>query len=281
MHVALNPLDGRMANTPPCRTDRVSMFGIQIDAIDLPSTVDRLLEIIRQSPACCQYVVTPNVDHVVRLQHDGALRAAYRRAALVVADGWPVVWASRRLGRALPGLVPGSDLVPALFAAASRTFRESGGPPLRVFLLGAAPGVARQAAGRIESRWPGVQVVGQVSPPLGFEHHTDENDRILRQIADVRPDVLVVGLGAPKQELWVDRHQADIRSSVALCVGATIDFLAGHRRRAPRWLRRCRLEWLHRLLSEPRRLAARYARGAVVFPCLVWREWRRRATSHG
>jgi N-acetylglucosaminyldiphosphoundecaprenol N-acetyl-beta-D-mannosaminyltransferase len=86
---------------------------------------------------------------------------------------------------------------------------------------------------------------------------------------------LVIGLGAPKQELWVHRHQHELQAKVALCVGATIDFLAGHRRRSPLWMQRAGLEWLHRVMSEPRRLAARYARDAWIFPQLVWREWRR------
>ena len=109
-----------------------------------------------------------------------------------------------------------------------------------------------------------------------FEKDYEENQRILQLIEQAEPDLLVVGLGAPKQELWVHAHRDRLHAKVALCVGATIDFLAGEKARAPRWMRRMRLEWLHRLLSEPRRLAKRYARDAWVFPQLVWGEWRRR-----
>jgi N-acetylglucosaminyldiphosphoundecaprenol N-acetyl-beta-D-mannosaminyltransferase len=109
---------------------------------------------------------------------------------------------------------------------------------------------------------------------LGFERDDAENAKILNLIEAAAPDVLVVGLGAPKQELWVHSHRQQIAAPVALCVGATIDFLAGEKRRAPRWMQRTGLEWLHRCASEPRRLAKRYARDAVIFPKLVWRQWR-------
>jgi N-acetylglucosaminyldiphosphoundecaprenol N-acetyl-beta-D-mannosaminyltransferase len=171
------------------------------------------------------------------------------------------------LGRALPERVAGSDLAPALFEAAA----DHGG--LRVYLLGAAPGVAVRAAARIAERWPAVTVVGTHSPPLGFEYDPAENDRILKRIADSRADLVLVGFGAPKQELWVDAHREQIAARVVLCAGATIDFLAGEKRRAPRWMRIVGLEWLHRVASEPRRLLGRYLRDAVVFPRLVAREW--------
>jgi N-acetylglucosaminyldiphosphoundecaprenol N-acetyl-beta-D-mannosaminyltransferase len=167
----------------------------------------------------------------------------------------------------VPERVAGSDLVPALFAAA----RDD--EPLKVYLLGAGPGVAERAAGKIERQWPGVKVVGTYSPPLGFERDDGENAAIMARIAGAKPDVLVVGLGAPKQELWVHKHREKIAAKVALCVGATIDFLAGEKSRAPRWMQRVGLEWFYRVASEPKRLAARYARDAWIFPRLLAREW--------
>src|SRR5262249_3655807 len=151
--------------------------------------------------------------------HHAALRDAYGHAALVLADGMPVVAASRMLGRPLPERVAGSDLVPALFDAAEQ---HNG---LRGDLLGAAPGVARPAAGKITQRWPHVRVGGTYSPPIGFERSAAENAKILAKLSAAKPDVLLVGLGAPKQELWVDAHRGQIAASVTLCIGATIDFL--------------------------------------------------------
>jgi N-acetylglucosaminyldiphosphoundecaprenol N-acetyl-beta-D-mannosaminyltransferase len=165
----------------------------------------------------------------------------------------------------LPERVAGSDLVPQLFASGAR---------IRVFLLGAAPGVAVAAAERIRREWPAVEVVGTYSPPLGFESNPAENARIVSLVAAAQPDLLVVGFGAPKQELWVHEHCGELQAKVAICAGATIDFLAGHRSRSPVWMRRAGLEWLHRVAGEPRRLAGRYLRDAWEFPQLLWREWR-------
>jgi N-acetylglucosaminyldiphosphoundecaprenol N-acetyl-beta-D-mannosaminyltransferase len=200
------------------------------------------------------------------LQQNAGLREAYQQASLILADGWPVVAASRLLRKRLPERVAGSDVVPNLFAS------MDGVSPLRVYLLGAAPGVGVRAAANIQQRFPGVKVVGVDSPPIGFERHADENETSLARIADAQPDLLVVGLGAPKQELWVHAHRHAIRAKVAICAGATIDFLAGEKRRAPKWLRCLGLEWLHRLCSEPKRLGRRYLKDGVVFPLIVWRE---------
>jgi len=248
---------------------RVELFGVSIDAITMCETLTIVQSWATADFDRCRCVVTPNVDHTVLLQDHQGLQAAYHDADLVVADGWPVVSASRFLRKPLPEVVPGSDLVPLLMKAATVDRR------LRVFLLGAAPGVGARAAENIRQRWTNVQVSGVYSPPLGFEEDETENDHILSLIGQAAPDVLVVGLGAPKQELWVHAHRDRLHAKVSLCVGATIDFLAGEKARAPRWMRRMRIEWLHRMLADPKRLVRRYARDAVVFPRLVWREWRR------
>ena len=247
---------------------KTRLFGMQIDSLRLTEAVQQVLHWAESGKRVCRYVVTPNVDHAVMFQENAALRDAYRDASLVLADGAPVIWAARLLRRTLPQRVPGSDLTPAVFASA----RQS--RPLKVFLLGAAPGVAQRAAERIEARWPAVKVVGTYSPPLGFERSDAENAAIVARINAVSPDLLVLGLGAPKQELWIQRFAPQLNVSVALCVGATIDFLAGKKARAPKLLQRMGLEWLHRVATEPRRLFKRYARDAWIFPQLVWREWR-------
>jgi N-acetylglucosaminyldiphosphoundecaprenol N-acetyl-beta-D-mannosaminyltransferase len=249
---------------------RVSLFGIHIDAVRMAEAVGRVMGWIHtDEPQVHRYVVTPNADHAVMLHGDSEFRGAYAHASLVLADGMPVVLASRILRRPLPERVTGADLVPALFHAATQR------RPLNVYLLGAGPGVAERAAANIHARWSHVAVVGTYSPPLGFENDESETAAILHRIEVSRPDVLVVGLGAPKQELWVAKHREQIAAKVSLCVGATIDFLAGEVRRAPRWMRRAGLEWLFRLLCEPRRLSKRYLKDACVFPRLAWREWRR------
>jgi N-acetylglucosaminyldiphosphoundecaprenol N-acetyl-beta-D-mannosaminyltransferase len=238
------------------------VLGIDIDVVNMQVAVERILTWVREA-APCRYVVTPNLDHAVLYRSSAALRSAYSGAALVVADGAPLVWASRLSVKPLPERVTGSDLTPALFAAAQRT------DGLRVFLLGAGPGIAERAASRIEADYPSVRVVGTYSPPPGFEHDTEECGRILERIDAAKAQVLVVGLGAPKQELWVHAHADRLPVSVALCAGATIDFLAGERSRAPRWMQRMGLEWVYRAASDPRRLIPRYSRDAFSLPFLL------------
>lgn len=247
----------------------VELFGIEMDACRMDEAVAEVLEWVNSSDDLCRYVVTPNVNHAVLYQRHAGLCRAYEKADLVLADGAPLVLASRLLGKALPERVAGSDLVPALFEAASPKEK------LRVFLLGGAPGVPRKAAENAEARWPGVHVVGTYSPPFGFEHDESENREILRRISETSPDVLVVGFGAPKQELWVHEHHRQIDARAVLCVGATIDFLAGNKPRAPKWMRKAGLEWLHRIITEPRRLMGRYLHDGLHFPRLVWNDWRK------
>jgi N-acetylglucosaminyldiphosphoundecaprenol N-acetyl-beta-D-mannosaminyltransferase len=247
-------------------SQQIRLAGISIDALTMDQAVEQLLAWSQAPAASCRYVVTPNVDHAVLFHRNAQLRAAYADAGLVLADGMPLVWISRLLGRRLPERVPGSDLVPALFSAASAE------RPLRVYLLGAAPGVGARAATNIARRWPGVKVVGTYSPPLGFQDEPAQNAAILQRIATAQPNVLIVGLGAPKQELWVHEHREQLGGVVALCVGATIDFLAGQVARAPKWMQNSGLEWMHRLWMQPRRLVGRYARDAWLFPRLVLRD---------
>ena len=255
--------------TTKAAVERVGLFGVEIDCVRLDEAVQRIL-VMARTPGPCRFVVTPNLDHSMQLQTNAALRRAYADAALVIADGWPVVLASHLFGTPLPGRVTGSDLVPALLEAASER------DPLRIFLLGAAPGVAQRAAIRVERDYPGAIVVGTRSPEFGFERDAAENSKILAHVEESKADVLVVGLGAPKQELWVHAHQDRIRANVALCVGATIDFLAGERSRAPEWVQRVGAEWVHRMMSEPRRLGPRYAKNALGLPSLLLREMRKR-----
>ena len=249
------------------KTDQRQLFGIKIDAIKMGQAVTRIRDWVQNPEQGCRYVVTPNVDHAVLLQENEEFRDAYRDAAMILADGHPIVWASKLLRQPLPERVPGSELVPRLF----EDFNKSG--KLRVFLLGAAKGVAAKAAANMKVQWPNVETVGVYSPPMGFEKDPEESNYILGRIALCAPDVVVVGLGAPKQEIWVHNYQDQIHAKAALCVGATIDFLAGEKKRAPIWMQRTGIEWVHRMCSEPKRLVKRYAKDAWVFPQLVLRQW--------
>jgi N-acetylglucosaminyldiphosphoundecaprenol N-acetyl-beta-D-mannosaminyltransferase len=251
----------------------VEIFGINLHPCRMAEAVDELCDwIAAPDLGRCRYVVTPNVNHAVLLRRHARFAQVYADADFVLADGVPIVLFARVFGRGVPERVAGSDLVPVLFD------RARVDAPLRVYLLGARPEVNERASQAVEARWPGIRVVGRDSPPQGFEDQASENARILEQIEAARPDVLVVGLGAPKQELWVHQHRERIRAKIALCVGATIDFLAGEKSRAPLWMRRSGLEWMHRVALEPRRLSGRYLRDGLALPGLVLREVRESVT---
>jgi N-acetylglucosaminyldiphosphoundecaprenol N-acetyl-beta-D-mannosaminyltransferase len=250
------------------KNKRVHLFGVDIDLISMSETVQVVRQWMAADEAECKFVVTPNVDHIVKVQSDVGLQAAYHKASLIVTDGKPVVWAAKLLGVSVPGTVPGSDLVPAIFDDAQATQT-----PLTVFLLGAMPGVADRAKAVIHAKWPMVKVVGTLSPGFGFDKKEADSKAICSIVNASKASLLVLGLGAPKQEIWITRYAPLLTVKAALCVGATIDFLAGEKARAPMWMRKVGLEWLHRMLSEPKRLAKRYLVDAVVFPKLVFCEW--------
>lgn len=220
----------------------------------------------------CHYVVTPNLDHVVLYQEMPGFRDAYKSSSLVTADGNPLIWASRLFSKPLPERVTGSDLVPDLF-----TLAEDNKVEITVFLLGAAAGVAEVAQKNIENRWNYINVTGVYSPPLGFEHNEDEKNKIISLINEKKPDLLIVGLGAPKQEMWAKDVQEKLNVKALLCVGATIDFLAGERKRAPLWVQKIALEWFYRMMSEPGRLGKRYLINFIKLPTLLWNEWRNKS----
>ena len=247
--------------------ERIVHFGIAIDPLTMEEAVDACLKFIDDHDRICPYVVTPNVNHVVQLQKNTVFQQAYSNAALILTDGKPLSGALKLLGDPVPEVVPGSDLVPRIFDAVTDDKR------LTVYLLGAGHGVAERASRVIHESWNNIDCVGWYSPPYGFESNEDENSKIVGLINNAHPDLLIIGLGAPKQEIWIGAHREQINSGLALCVGATIDFLAGEQRRAPIWMRKFALEWMHRLLSDPRRLFRRYMGDALSFPLIVFREW--------
>ncbi|HEY0826413.1 MAG TPA: WecB/TagA/CpsF family glycosyltransferase, partial [Ramlibacter sp.] len=219
-------------------------------------------------------VVTPNADHVVNLERDPALRAAYARADLVIPDGMPVVWASRLLGTPVKERVTGSDLMPRLCELAAQR-------KLKVFLLGGAQGVAARAADNLVRANPGLVIAGTSCPPWGFERDPEQNAKVVQAVRDGGADLVFVCLGAPKQEVWIMRNLGSFDRGVFLGVGAAVDFCAGTLRRAPKWMQRAGLEWLYRLAKDPRRLAVRYARDLFFFVLVARELWRRRPGAAG
>lgn len=197
------------------------------------------------------YVVTPNVDHIVVAEKNGQLRSAYASAALSLADGKPLIWMSRLAGLPLPEKISGSDLVRPLL-------REAAGMGLSVYFLGSAPGVGLAAGERLSSEIPGLRIAGVDSPPMGFELDPEQERAARDKMASANPDIVLFALGAPKQEILMHRWHSQGVAPVMLGIGASLDFIAGKVKRAPRWMSDRGLEWLYRLLQDPRRLARRY-----------------------
>jgi N-acetylglucosaminyldiphosphoundecaprenol N-acetyl-beta-D-mannosaminyltransferase len=245
---------------------KVQAFATEFDLMPLDEAVNTIIAWSDQKTHC-RYVVTPNVDHIITLRENAFFRQAYKDADLRLIDGWPVAKAIGLIFGLPTSTVPGSDLVPAIFDELN--IREQASS---VYLLGALPGVADLAAKTIADRWPNVVVAGTYSPPFGFQNDQQECSKICAMLRKANPNILVIGVGAPKQELWIHRYRDQIAPCTVICAGATIDFLSGTKKRAPMWVRRLRLEWVYRVSQEPKRLFMRYAKGLLLFPACVLRE---------
>lgn len=210
------------------------------------------------------YVVTPNVDHVMKIEKDLELRKIYENADLILTDGTPLMWIAESLGDPIKEKITGADMFPKVCEMAA----EKG---YTIFFLGAGPGVADRAKERLEKRYPGLTVVGTYSPPLNFEKNTKEVDKTIEIINEKNPQILVVGLGCPKQEKFIYRYLDRMNIHVALPFGAAIDFEAGMVKRAPLWMRKVGLEWFFRFLQEPGRLFKRYFIDDMKIFWLAWK----------
>jgi len=232
---------------------RVEIAGVPIDAVDMTAAISRVRAAIGAGRLF--QVSTVNLDFLVRAQRDPGLMRIFSRTALNLADGAPVVWLARLLGVEMHGRVAGADLVPALI-------RELAPSGARLFLLGGEGGVAAAAGARLRELYPGIVIAGTYEPPRAAVEDMD-NTEILARIAEARADVLLVALGHPKQERWIDLHRDQLSVSVAIGVGCVLDLIAGRSRRAPRWMQAAGLEWFYRLANEPGRLLGRYLTDAV------------------
>lgn len=246
---------------------KVELLDIKVDRVSLADTIAIVEKFVAERLP--RIVVTPNVDHLIKTREDKEFRRIYEAADLSVPDGVPLLWAARFLGTPLIERVNGTDLFEALCArAAARGYR--------VFFLGAAPGVAAAAAQKLAERHPRLQVVGTYSPPFDFFNSITENEKIETMIRAAQPDILFVGLGAPKQEKWISRHMHKMQVPVNVGIGASFEYVAGITARAPRWMQRAGLEWLYRIAENPSRYWQRYIVDDLVFFPLVLAQWLKR-----
>lgn len=232
---------------PVAKSFRV--LGVRVDAVQIPDVIGLLEEWIARRDAC-RYVAVTGMHGVMEAQRDAGFREVLNEADLVVPDGMPLVWCARLRGHALPRRVYGPELM--------HTFcRQTAAMGYRHFFYGGDPGVAEKLAAILQQSCPGIQIAGVYSPP--FRELTPEEDsQVIGMIQAARPDVLWVGLSTPKQETWMHAHCNALCVPALIGVGAAFDILSGRKRQAPAWMREHGLEWLFRLLQEPRRLFRRY-----------------------
>lgn len=242
----------------------VWIWGLPLSPLTMSETREaaaRLVEAGRPS-----YLVTANVQQAMLTERHAELRDFNANAAFLVADGAPLVWASRlKRGGALPERVAGSDLLFELSAQAARLGH-------RIFLLGGGPGVAHEAAKRLEGKYPGLQIVGVESPSISSAADQAEAELAAR-IRAAAADILFVALGSPKGERWMTRNLPHLKVPLCIQIGASLDFAAGRVRRAPAWIRQIGMEWAFRAAVEPRRLLPRYSANAWFILRMVARDF--------
>jgi N-acetylglucosaminyldiphosphoundecaprenol N-acetyl-beta-D-mannosaminyltransferase len=232
----------------------------------MTETLDQLEDFIRagRENGNGHQVATVNVDFLVNAYHDPEQLYMLQNVSLAMPDGMPIVWGARGLGAPMVERVAGVDVV-------LRLAERSAQIGYSIYLLGAAPGVAARAAEILQDKYPGLKIAGVKSPMIRSIEETDPG--IIEEIRLARPDILLVAFGNPKQEKWIARYGEQLQVPVMIGVGGTLDFISGTKKRAPEWMQRSGLEWVHRLLQEPGRLWRRYSRDMFVFGRLFAIQW--------
>ncbi|MBS6601688.1 MAG: WecB/TagA/CpsF family glycosyltransferase [Clostridium sp.] len=228
---------------------RMKFMNTEIDNLTMKETIDEIDKLIKKDKNA--YVVTPNVDHIVKLETDKELQEVYKDADLILTDGKPLIWISKFYKTPIKEKISGSDLFPLLCEMAA----EKG---YNMFFLGAGDGVANKAAQNLTNKFPKLNIVGTYSPPFGFEKDKKEIEKIINMVNKANTQILIVGLGCPKQEKFIHKYRKELNVPISLGLGASLDFEAGNIKRAPKWMSDNGLEWLYRLSKEPKRMFKRY-----------------------
>lgn len=226
-----------------------SLLNTYVSNMDLNETISVIENWIKRKKK--SYIVAINVDVVIKIENDIYLKQIVDAADMALVDGQPLIWISKYYKRPIKAKVSGSDLVPALCKVSA----EKG---YSIFILGGKNGVAEQAKGNLEKKYPKIKVVGTYAPSFGFENDKSELEKINNMISKVHPDLLIGCFGCPKQEKWIYENYQKYESTVSICAGATVDFLADNIKRAPKWMSDHGLEWFFRTIQEPKRLIKRY-----------------------
>lgn len=245
-----------MSLAPPPAPRTIELCGVALHAVSEAQCVAHVMASLDAGRG--GWVVTPNLDHLRRLVSEPDFHELCSRAELRVADGMPLLWASKLQRTPLPERVAGSNLIWSISNAAAERGRT-------LFLLGGDEGAAERAAQELTRRFPKLRIVGLHRPPLGFEHDARQMKAIVDALERARPELVLVALGSPKQERLIDELRSRFPSMWWLGIGISFSFVAGMVKRAPLWVQRLGLEWLHRLAQEPRRLFRRYIVDGLPF----------------
>ena len=233
-----------------------------VNSVSMDETLQEICDLVEENKK--SYVVAINVDVVMKIEKDNYLKKITDEADLTLVDGKPLIWIAKWHKHPVKAKISGSDLVPAL----CRVAEEKG---YSIFIIGGADGIADKAKANLESDLPNIKIVGTYAPPFGFEKDENELVRINSMITQAHPDLVIVCFGCPKQEKWIYENYLKYDGTVSICAGATVDFLAGNVKRAPKWMSNCGLEWLYRFFQEPKRLFKRYFIDDIKILGLVWK----------
>jgi N-acetylglucosaminyldiphosphoundecaprenol N-acetyl-beta-D-mannosaminyltransferase len=251
---------------------RCSLVGMQVDRVDQQALLDHIVASLERGEG--GWVLTANLDFLRRNTFDAKARALYRDADVCVADGMPLVWAARLQGQPLPERVAGSTLLFHLVARAAQAQRS-------LYLLGGTASANERAAEQLRARHPTLRLCGHSSPQVASPPSADDVRRVADALVPLAPDILLVGMGSPKQEQLIAAMRPLLSRTWMIGVGISFSFIAGEVRRAPLWLQKSGFEWVHRMLQEPRRLVRRYLLEdlSFAFRLFAWalvHRWRRR-----
>ena len=239
--------------------DRIQFMNIMIDNVTVQEAVDYARSCIENDQHI--YVVTPNVDHIVKLQKDEKFLTAYQKAGLVAVDGTPIMLVARKYKTPLKEKITGPVLTEEIIKMAA----EYG---YSIFFLGAGEGVGEMAANNLLKKYP-FRYVGYYSPPFGFEKDDTERKHIIDVVNQSKADIVIAGMGSPKTEIFLSEVCQELHCHVSLSVGAAIDFFAGTVKRCPKWINRIGMEWFYRFLKEPKRMFKRYFVDDIAFIGLI------------
>lgn len=238
-----------------------NLFGMDIVSSTLDDVVKTCVSEINNSKASAKVIVTPNLDHVVKLHKNLSNRLAYLKADLFLPDGFPLVWASKLCGNPLKSRICGADLLPEMLKVLNLQQQKK-----KIYIIGGFPGDESLIISKLTSIYPSVDFF-IYSPSAKFTPSGSEAEEIVVNINLIEPDMVCVCLGFPKQEMWAIANRERLKTNLIVCVGAALDFILGKVKRAPHVWQKWNLEWLWRLFSDPQRLAKRYLVDSWMF---IW-----------